>query len=635
MSTPHTLGRAFTTLLLGLWCTAALAGTGTDGADNYLIITPPAYAGTPPLQQFTAAKSAQGYNVATYNVPAGTTKETIRSYIASLWGTQNAPDFILIVGDTSGTATSSVNGIPHWVGQGSKHACTDHYYACMGTGDDWYPDICIGRFAVASEAQLQTVVTKSLYVESGSYPNPDYPRRIAFLANSDTYNTAEPTAEYIISTWLEPRDYIPIRIYQAQGGGTTEVRNAINTGCVMVTYMGHSSSSGWWGPRFYQEDVRALSNANLYPLAFGWSCNTSNFETGECFGETFIREANKGAAAYISASNYIYWGSVEAWRPSGILQKAFFRSFFEDNLWRIGPAWQLALYRFLDEYGLPQYPGGPPTQNQDIIRNFFEEFVLLGDPALRLPQPNGFAVNGTPAMQYVCSPPATTAEYTVQVDRHGSFAEPVTLSAADLPPGATAAFVPNGLVPPYTSIMTVSGLAGQVGDYSLTITGTAGAATQSTAVGLKVASALPAQVSLLSPPNNAQQVARQPALSWSPAAQAAEYAVELAATSNFTQLVFSATVTGESVAVTTMLEPEHDYFWRVRARNGCGDGPWSAVFMFTTLAQRDYFTESFGSGFDLANRTLRFIPEATGNYYRACTTPAAGLPTDPNGGTTL
>lgn len=79
---------------------------------------------------------------------------------------------------------------------------------------------------------------------------------MAFLANPDTYNTAEPT-EWVISTYLEPRDYEPVRIYAAQGGNTAAVTAAVNTGCLFVTYMGHSGSNGWWDPAFNQSNVNA------------------------------------------------------------------------------------------------------------------------------------------------------------------------------------------------------------------------------------------------------------------------------------------------------------------------------------------------------------------------------------------
>jgi subtilisin family serine protease len=50
----------------------------------------------------------------------------------------------------------------------------------------------------------------------------------------------------------------------------------------------------------------------------------------------------------------------------------------------------------------------------------------------------------------------------------------------------------------------------------------------------------------------------------------------------------------------------------------------------------DYFTERFDfSGADLQNQTLRFVPDGSANFYRACLESASAFPTDPAGGTEL
>jgi hypothetical protein len=607
-------------------------------AENYLVVAPPGYVGTAALNQLIAHKQTQHLNVLTYNVPVGSTTQNIKTYIQNLWGTADKPKYILIVGDTSGS-TSTNTTIPHWTGLGSKAASTDLYYACMDAGDDWFPEIAIGRFAISSAAELQTVVDKTILVESGTFSNPDYVKRVALLANSDTYGTAEPTDDWVASTYLTPNDYIPVKIYQAQGGNTTDVTNAVNTGCLFVTYMGHSGSSGWWGPAFDQSNVRALTNTGLYPLVFGWSCNTARFESGECFGETWIREANKGAVAYLSASNYIYWGSADAWLPSGILEKTFFTAIFGENIWRVSPAWQRALHLFKLEYGLPADPNGLPTQNLDVIRNFFEEFVLLGDPALQLPRPAGFALTAAPPTDEVCAPPATAAYYNVNIQPLGGFQEAVSLTVSGAPAGSTLSFTQNNLAPPFSSVLTVGNLgAGMVGEYDLTITGTSASRQASASVHLSISSGNPAVPTLLSPTNGATNVARFPTLTWQAAANAKDYDVELSTSPNFTQLTWNATVTQPTATVGTELDRLTTYYWHVRARNNCTASDFSAPFSFTTQDQGDYFTQLFGAGggnFDLSSNTLFFIPDGSANGYRMCGAPATALPTDPNGGTTL
>jgi len=51
------------------------------------------------------------------------------------------------------------------------------------------------------------------------------------------------------------------------------------------------------------------------------------------------------------------------------------------------------------------------------------------------------------------------------------------------------------------------------------------------------------------------------------------------------------------------------------------------------VGQADAFTEVFANADnDLDFKTLSFTPDGSASFYRACSEPAAGFPTDPNGG---
>jgi hypothetical protein len=553
------------------------ASNAYAGGGNYLIITAEDYSGSAPLNQFINFKTAQGFRVSTYVAVSGTDRADIKSYIESLWEGQFAPDYILIVGDapSSGSTATSAR-IPNWIGGGSRQAVTDLPYACMDAGDDWYPDIFIGRFCVQSVDDLQAVVDKSLTVESGVFSDPEYVMRAAFLATDDPTAQAEQTHDWVIDTYMDPNDYVSTRIYGASGGGTSDVADAVNAGSLFTVYFGHSGSTGWWTPSFDQADVQSLTNEGLYGLVFGFSCNTAHFSYDECFGETWQREADKGAAVYLSASDYVWWGTVEAWDSSRRMEKYFFKSFFVDDIWEVSPAWQAACYRILSD---PDY--GP---SHDHTRNIFEEFVVLGDPSLLLPQANGFTLDPTPTSHDLCCPPASEAQYTIEVGQLGGFDEVVTLSASGEPSGATVNFSENSLAPPFTSVLTIGNLDGAAAaSYNIVITGTSATMERSTNVALNIANDVPAAVTLLDPPDGASGVDLSPELTWQDQPDASEYFLQIATDSDFTTVVYSQTVTGTSHTVDTPLDTLTVYFWRVQAENACGQGPFSDYFTFMTV----------------------------------------------------
>jgi len=274
------------------------------GLGNYLIVTAPTYAGSAPLTQFADAKTAEGFDVMTYSVPSGTNRSAIKSYIEDLWGTADAPDYILLVGDTDGSSSTSVT-IPHWVGGGDSSANTDLPYACMDGGDDWYPDIAIGRFSVRLVSELQDVVEKTLYVAGGVYDDPAYVLRATFIASQDVMSGDEATHEWVISTYMDPYGYESNRVYYRDGAGTEDVRDAFNAGCIYGVYYGHAYNDQWQGPIFGHSDVLSLTNAGMYPFVLSLTCITGDYahSTNEpCFMERWLRVPDKGAVVAYGAS---------------------------------------------------------------------------------------------------------------------------------------------------------------------------------------------------------------------------------------------------------------------------------------------------------------------------------------------
>ena len=600
----------------------------SEPSDNYLIIVPPDFVDSAPLLEFIAAKEANGFNVIQYHPASGTSNTDIQTYIAGLWGTPDQPRYVLIIGDTSGT-TSTAATIPHFVGQGYRSACTDWPYVCFDAGDDYYPEIPIGRFSVVDVAQLQVVVDKTLFVEAGNFSDPDYVKRATFLANPGTQGTAEPSHNYVIDTYITPNDYEGLKLYAVDGADTADVAAAVNAGSLWTLYYGHSGSSGWWDPGFGTSDVQALTNDGLYGMAFGWSCNTNNYATTECFGEAWLRQPNGGSVIYCSASDYIYWGSVEDWEPAVVHERSVFASFFEDDIWVVGDAWLNGLYRFLTDYG--QWDGNqssPPSFDEQRTRDFMEEFPILGDPSLELPQPNGFKLEVTPTAYDICSPPTVEVAYTIEVGQLGSFAETVTLSSTGAPTGSTVSFSVNNMSPPFTTIMTVSDLDTVTpGQSTIQIDGVSATKSRSTDVDLAVSAGAPSLVTLTAPSDGAVDVNRMPTLTWSAASQATWYDVEVATDASFNNIVYSTTTSNTSVSLSTMLASLTTHYWHVRAGNQCGDSGFTSAFTFTTIEVPDYFTEEFTT-FDLEYKTITFTPDGSGSFYSMCIEDATALPYD-------
>jgi hypothetical protein len=356
---------------------------------NYLIVVASTHASG--IAAFANAKANQGYTVSTYTVAPGTTKETIRAYIQSLYGGPNSPDYVLLVGDT--------DTIPAWTGGGEGSPPTDLPYVCMDGASDWYPDIPLGRFPASTATHLTSMIDKTLYYENGAWADPLYVKRAVFMASEDNYTVSEGTHNYCINNYMTPNGFTSDRLYCHTYNATTQqVRNAFNDGRFYGVYSGHGSETSWAdGPPFSQSDVNGLTNANMYACVYSFACLTGNYTVSECFMETWVRVANKGAAVATGSTVTSYWTEDD------VLQKRLFDAIFDPNQpevpKQVGPILIEAKMRYLAQMG-----SGSTT------RRYFEMYNIMGDPSLSLAgatPPHGMGVtpaNGLSAQGQVGGP---------------------------------------------------------------------------------------------------------------------------------------------------------------------------------------------------------------------------------------
>ncbi len=329
------------------------------------------------IQPFVTQKISKGYDVTTTKtsqIPGGPTKENIYAYIEDAYDTWTIPPaYVLLVGD--------VPQIPTYTGS-SSYSEADLYFVTVD-GTDYFPDIHIGRFTGSTEAQIDSIVEKTLYYEQGDFSSFDWIKKAAFLASTDNYQTSEGTHNYVINNFLLPNGYTCDKLYTVTYGATTQqVHDAINDGRSLVVYSGHGGPSGWGdGPPFYQSDVQSLMNEDMYPFVCSHACSTNTFADSECFGETWIRVQDKGAFAFWGASASTYWDEDD------ILEKAMFQSWWEDGLEWIGGMTDMALL-----YLYENYSGG------GLTRYYFEAYNLNGDPSIRLWSDNPSEPPETPSI---------------------------------------------------------------------------------------------------------------------------------------------------------------------------------------------------------------------------------------------
>lgn len=193
-----------------------------------------------------------------------------------------------------------------------------------------------------------------------------------------------------------------------------------------------------------------------------------------------------------------------------------------------------------------------------------------------------------PAELEVCGLDETaTATFTLDDD----FLGVADMSITGVPASASASFDPNPVEHPVKdSVLTLSNLDSVAsGIYGMDVTATDTSDPDNSISGfltMSLSADLPAQPVLSSPANGAAGVELRPTLSWSGAADANEYLLEVATDSEFSAIAYSALVADASQVVSSFLDSATTYYWRVRSSNFCGDGVYSDTYSFTTIAQQ-------------------------------------------------
>ena len=201
---------------------------------------------------------------------------------------------------------------------------------------------------------------------------------------------------------------------------------------------------------------------------------------------------------------------------------------------------------------------------------------------IQLPTVPTYLVNTSVGSLNICA--GTSGSFNTTLTSIAGFNSVVTMSVTGAPAGSIVDISPNPVTPTGNAVVTLSGLtAAMAGNYTLTVTGTGGAITQTATVALLVLPGTPGLTSISSPVDGATGLPTTLSLNWAPTAFATTYLVDVATNPSFSagSIVSTQTLSGTSASLSGLLV-ETVYYWRIRASNDCGEGVYTATSAFQT-----------------------------------------------------
>jgi len=415
--------------------------TGFTGADYVIITHQDFYTSMLSLADY---RQAQGMQVATIKITdiydefnGGVfSPQAIRNFLAYSYKNWNpAPTYVLLVGDAShdykdNLNTGQKNYVPTQMIETSNLGQTpsDNWFLRFQDDDSW-PEMFLGRLAVQTVAEADTVIAKvKAYEENLTVA--DWKTHVLLVADDGKQGDGD-TSFTELSDILNgklPFYYTTTKVYAADyppNNPTTDITDAINNGTLMVNYAGHGGINIWgkWNGDdefiFRQDNIPTLNNGNKLPLVTVANCLNGYFAapSSVSMAEEFMHQADKGAIAV--------WAPTGLDHPEGhqALMEAFYNTIYQQDIYGLGAATTAAKIEIA-------------AQNE-FWNELVDTFILFGDPAMKIGVSNNYPYLTT-AFPADGSPDVSPTTSILAV-----FNKPIVTSTVQLSSTANITFTPS------------------------------------------------------------------------------------------------------------------------------------------------------------------------------------------------
>lgn len=340
------------------------------------------------VEYFTAWKNAKGIDTEIIlKDEAGSSNTEIKAYIKDIYENEEfPPDYLVLIGDVDGSFT-----VPSFfINSGSEDDVTDHPYTLL-EGDDYFPEMIVGRMSVDSNNELLTIVSKVYNYEKSPYMgNTEWYEKALLVAGNFSDSPPPPTTPVKVTMWLRDKmlDYGYNDItelyywppYYNVYPGTSEIISAINDGVGIVTYRGWGDANGWHYPLFHVDDMNAangLNNGPYLPVVTSIVCNTGDFanvNADPCFGENWLTMGSPtslgGGVVFVGPSDL-----HTRTKYNNAIFAGFYQGLLDEEIHSFGAAVLRGKYELWDNYPSHQGPG-------DYVEFYFNVYNILGDPSI-------------------------------------------------------------------------------------------------------------------------------------------------------------------------------------------------------------------------------------------------------------
>ncbi|MCF7904131.1 MAG: hypothetical protein K9M49_03155, partial [Candidatus Marinimicrobia bacterium] len=341
-----------------------------------------------------------------YGVKSPFAIKSFLRYANNHWPSQ--PTHVMLVGDATINPFSEKQDVEHkhvptfymqTHGWGAAEA--DFWYTLID-GDDFVPDMSIGRLPVGDKDELQLTLEKLIRYQS-NIPYGAWQNEVVTIAGFET--TFKSQSENLLRSEI-PRSIMPSRLFidrNSEGdifwGDTDSLLDLWNDGKLLINFLGHGGGAVWADRSlFVREDVDLLNSDAPPALVTSMTCFTGSFAQTEGLGEVILSGSPSGAIGWLGSSGV-------GWLINDYLMiKPMLRRLLEEDK-TIGELMNTARI----EYFIA--PAATASDGTDLRPSMLFQYNYLGDPTTKLRLPEKDTILGS--LEDIYKPQDSISVHTV------------------------------------------------------------------------------------------------------------------------------------------------------------------------------------------------------------------------------
>jgi len=309
-----------------------------------------------------------------------TNPDIIKNHIADAYHNwEFPPTYVLIIGD-DGVFPKKIVTYPNY-------SFPNEDYFVEVDGNDYFPEMMIGRFTNQGDVRLQIMINKFLKYEKTPYTaNPAWLKKGIVCANNDYASQLE-VKRFTADLMLEDGGFTSVDTMMSDPGCTYDIDDiigAINNGRSYLNYRGEGWYYGWYAScyDFSTSDVSSLNNGEKFTFVTSIGCGVAMFDApgGNCFGEEWVEMGSlsspRGAAAFIGPTSNTHT------QYNNKIDRGIYVGMFQEGMDTPGQALLRGKLFMYNCYG-----------NEYYVQYHYKVYCVLGDPSMHIWKDIPLAVN--------------------------------------------------------------------------------------------------------------------------------------------------------------------------------------------------------------------------------------------------